>query len=95
MEKTRRRVQQQQLGHRGRKNDPRYRIRTALRAGSEKLTERQLDRIDAGLEAGGPTWEITIAWHAYQRLRGRVAEASGDVAVELDDPVDGFGAAVV
>ena len=26
---------------------------------------------------------------------GRVAEAAGDTAVEFDDPVDGFGAAVV
>jgi hypothetical protein len=26
---------------------------------------------------------------------GRVAEAAGDAAVQLDDPVDGFGASVV
>jgi transposase len=38
MEETRRRVQQQQLGHRGRKPDPLYRIRNALRAGeNDKL----------------------------------------------------------
>jgi len=73
MEETRRRVQQQQLGHRGRKNDPLYRIRNPLRAGAEKLTERQLERIDAGLEAGDPTWEVTIAWSAYQRLRSAFA----------------------
>lgn len=73
MEETRRRVQQEQLGHRGRKNDPLYRIRNALRAGTEKLTERQIDRIDAGLEAGDPNWEVTIAWNAYQRLRSAFA----------------------
>ena len=73
MEETRRRVQQEQLGHRGRKHDPLYRIRNALRAGTEKLTERQIDRIDAGLEAGDPSWEVTIAWHAYQRLRSAFA----------------------
>jgi len=73
MEETRRRVQQEQLGHRGRKNDPLYRIRNALRAGTEKLTERQIDRIDAGLQAGDPTWEVTIAWQAYQRLRSAFA----------------------
>ena len=49
MEETRRRVQQEQLGYRGHKNDLLYRIRNALRAGTEKLTERQIDRIDAGL----------------------------------------------
>ncbi len=73
MEETRRRVQQEQLGHRGRKHDPLYRIRHALRAGTEKLTARQLDRIDAGLQAGDPTWEVTIAWQAYQRLRSAFA----------------------
>ena len=73
MEETRRRVQQEQLGHRGRKNDPLYRIRNALRAGAEKLTERQIDRIDAGLQAGDPNWEVTIAWQAYQRLRSAFA----------------------
>jgi transposase len=69
MEETRRRVQQEQLGHRGRKHDPLYRIRNALRAGAEKLTARQLTRIEAGLEAGDPTWEVTIAWRCYQQLR--------------------------
>jgi transposase len=69
MEQTRRRVQQEQLGHRGRKHDPLYRIRNALRAGAEKLTARQVTRIEAGLEAGDPTWEVTIAWRCYQQLR--------------------------
>ena len=73
MEDTRRRVQQEQLGHRGRKNDPLYRIRNTLRASPDKLTERQIDRIDAGLQAGDPTWEVTIAWSAYQRLRSAFA----------------------
>jgi len=73
MEQTRRRVQQEQLGHRGRKHDPLYRIRNALRAGADKLTARQLDRIDAGLQAGDPSWEVTIAWSAYQRLRSAFA----------------------
>ena len=73
MEETRRRVQQEQLGHRGRKHDPLYRIRNALRASTDKLTQRQVARIDAGLHAGDPTWEVTIAWHAYQRLRSAFA----------------------
>jgi transposase len=69
MEETRRRVQQEQLGHRGRKPDPLYRIRNALRAGADKLTAKQIARIDAGLQAGDPNWEVTIAWSCYQRLR--------------------------
>src|SRR5215218_8992048 len=69
MEETRRRVQQEQLGHRGRKHDPLYRIRNALRAGAEKLTTRQIERIEAGLQAGDPDFELTLAWRCYQQLR--------------------------
>src|SRR5918994_1634464 len=69
MEETRRRVQQEQLGHRGHKNDPLYGIRNALRAGAEKLSERQLLRLNAGLEAGDPDYEVTLAWQCYQKLR--------------------------
>ena len=54
MEEIRRRVQQEQLGHRGRKNDPLYRIRNALRAGADKLTARQIERIEAGLQRRRP-----------------------------------------
>jgi transposase len=73
MEETRRRVQQEQLGHRGRKHDPLYQIRRPLRAGADKLTPRQLGRIEAGLAAGDPSWEVTIAWGCYQRLRSAFA----------------------
>jgi transposase len=69
MEKTRRRVQQELLGHRGRKHDPLYRIRNALQAGADRLTARQIERIEAGLNAGDPDFEVTIAWRCYQQLR--------------------------
>jgi transposase len=69
MEETRRRVQQEQLGHRGRKHDPLYQIRNVLRAGVEKLSERQITRLDAGLEAGDPGYQVTVAWQCYQKLR--------------------------
>ena len=69
MEETRRRVQQEQLGHRGRKHDPLYRIRNALRAGADQLTARQIERIEAGLQAGDPDFEVTVAWRCYQQLR--------------------------
>jgi len=69
VDEVRRRVQQELLGHRGHKDDPLYKIRGLLRHGAEHLTERQLDRINAGLEAGDPNWELSIAWWAYQQLR--------------------------
>ena len=73
MEETRRRVQQQLLGHRGRKQDPLYRIRNTLRAGTDKLTGRQIERIEAGLQAGDPHFEVTVAWRCYQQLRSAFA----------------------
>ena len=69
MEETRRRVQQEQLGHRGRKQDPLYRIRNALRAGADKLTARQIERIQAGLQTGDRHFEVIVAWRCYQQLR--------------------------
>ena len=69
MEEVRRRVQQELLGHRGRKHDPLYQIRNALRASTDKLTARQIDRIEAGLQAGDPDFEVTVAWRCYQQLR--------------------------
>jgi transposase len=48
---VRRRVQQDTLGHRGRKGDPLYGIRTILRAGVEKLTDRQWTRLERAIDA--------------------------------------------
>ena len=76
MEEVRRRVQQDLLGHRGRRNDPLYKIRNALRAGTDKLTGRQIERIEAGLQAGDPHFEVTVAWRCYQRLRSAFAAES-------------------
>lgn len=76
MDETRRRVQQEQLGHRGRKHDPLYRIRNTLRAGAERLTAHQIERIEAGLEAGDPHFKVTIAWRCYQRLRSAFHSAT-------------------
>jgi transposase len=70
VDEVRRRVQQDTLGHRGHKHDPLYKIRGLLRHGVEHLTPRQISRLDTGLSAGDPGWEVTIAWHAYQQLRG-------------------------
>jgi transposase len=49
---VRRRVQQQDLGHRGRKDDPLYSIRRVLRRGHEHLTDVAWDRLLTGLDVG-------------------------------------------
>jgi transposase len=35
----------------------------------EHLTERQVARLDVGLDAGDPDWSVTVAWQCYQQLR--------------------------
>jgi transposase len=65
----RRRVQQDTLGHRGRSNDPLYRIRRVLLRGAERLTERAWTRMLAGLDAGDPHGEVCAAWLAKEELR--------------------------
>lgn len=66
---VRRRVQQDIHGHRGRKNDPLYRIRNILRAGQEHLTDRQQARLDAAFAADERHIEVEVAWQCAQQLR--------------------------
>lgn len=62
VDQVRRRVQQDTLGHRGRKRDPLYGIRRTLQCGAEHLTDKQIN-------IGEPGHEVTIAWQCYQQLR--------------------------
>jgi transposase len=82
---VRRRVQQDTLGHRGRKGDPLYGIRTILRAGAEKLTDRQRDRLDRAIAADERHIEVSVAWSCAQRLRA---------AYQHPDPAQGRKIAV-
>jgi transposase len=66
---ARRRVQQETLGHRGRKGDPLYAIRRTLLRGSERLHQRGWERLIWGLEAGDPTGHVAAAWLAKEHLR--------------------------
>jgi transposase len=69
LDEVRRRVQQQTLGHRGRKGDPLYGIRNILRAGAEHLTDRQRARLAAAIAADDAHEEVHVAWQVAQRLR--------------------------
>ena len=69
LDEVRRRVQQDTLSRRGHKDDPLYKIRGLLRRGREHLSDKQIARLNAGLVAGDPGFEVTVAWHAYQQLR--------------------------
>ncbi len=69
VDEVRRRIQQQIHGHRGRKGDPLYGIRTILRCGAEKLTDRQRTRLQRAITADERHDEVYLAWQCAQRLR--------------------------
>jgi transposase len=62
------RVQQEQLGHRGRKGDPLYRIRRTLLKNPAKLTPRQKLRLNTAFTLGDPNGEVKKAWEAAHHL---------------------------
>ncbi len=66
---VRRRVQQQTLGHRGRKHDPLFGIRRLLRRGVDHHSPTSWERMLAGLDAGDDDQQIGRAWIAAQELR--------------------------
>ena len=63
---VRRRVQQAQTGHRGRKRDPLYGIRKLLLAAADRLDTRGWARLTDGLRRGDPDGEVTAAWQLKQ-----------------------------
>ncbi len=69
LDAIRRRVQIEQLGHRGRRDDPLYRARRLLLRGEEHLGEEAAERLRSLLELGDPTAEVAIAYRVKERLR--------------------------
>ena len=69
VDEVRRRVQQDTLGHRGRRGDPLYGIQTILRAGAENLTDKQRARLTAAIETDPAHDESFVAWQCAQQLR--------------------------
>jgi transposase len=66
---VRRRVQNEQTGHRGRKDDPLYRARRVLLRGEERLDEKAAARLASLLALGDPGGEVAIAYRIKERLR--------------------------
>lgn len=77
---VRRRVQQDTLGHRGRKGDPLYRARRTLLFAAERLTDRQWTRLDAAWSAGDPRDEVYLAWAVKEAIRDVYAASCADTA---------------
>jgi transposase len=84
---VRRRVQQAQTGHRGRNQDPLYGVRRVLRRRIDHLSVKARARLEAGLIAGDPDGEVTLAWTVAQDVmalyRHRDPDRARTQAVEL------------
>ena len=78
LDEVRRRVQNETLVHRGRKNDPLYRIRRLLTSASERISDRGRTRLRGILDAGDPHGEVRCARHAKETVRA---------IYEIDRPV--------
>jgi transposase len=70
LDECRRRVQNDTLGHRGRKDDPLYRCRRLLTRADERLDDTGRTRLLGLLDAGDPHGEVRTAWHAKEVVRG-------------------------
>ena len=68
IDEVRRRVQQEQLGRRGHKDDPLYRIRRLLTRDPATLTDRHLSKLDEALTLGDPDGIVEIAWRAVNKM---------------------------
>lgn len=85
VDKVRRRVQNDTLDHRGRKDDPLYRIRKLLLTGAERLNQGGHERLLLGLRVGDPHDELLGAWLAKESVRDVYLTDDPDTAAVLID----------
>ena len=90
LDKVRRRVQNQTLGHRGRKKDPLYRIRKLMLTGAERLDGTGVDRMLLELRAGDPDEDVLGAWLAKESVRDvYLTNNPADAQLLLDKAIEG------
>jgi transposase len=89
LDECRRRVQNETLGHRGRKHDPLYRSRRLLTKGHERLDDAGHAKLLGLLEAGDPRGEVRMTWHAKETIRGIYDIDDPTVAAEFVDELTG------
>jgi transposase len=80
LDEVRRRRQQQIHGHRGRKDDPLFRLRRVLRVGQERLAPDVVDKIFGRLRAADGDDEVASAWVAVDLLRRMYQSPDRDTA---------------
>ncbi len=91
LDEYRRPVQNETLGHRGRRDDPLYRVRRRLQLASERLSDQGRERLVGLLKAGDPRGEVAEAWHAKEIVRGIYAIADPTLAKDwVDEAIRDF-----
>ena len=85
LDECRRRVQNETLGHRGRKDDPLYKCRRLLTKADERLDDKGRTKLLGLLEAGDPRGEVRMAWHAKEMVRSIYDHDNAKLAVEFVD----------
>jgi transposase len=83
LDAVRRRVQSEQTGHRGRRDDPLYRARRILLFGEEKLDDKATERLWSLLALGDPGGEVAIAHRIKERVRDFYRTIDPDEALAL------------
>ena len=81
LDETRRRVQNETLGHRGHKDDPLYRCRRLLTKAEERLSEDGRSKLLNLLEAGDPKGDVATAWHAKEAVRELYSHQDQELAI--------------
>jgi len=82
LDECRRRVQNETVGHRGRKDDPLYRCRRRLVMAAERLTAQGRERLVGLLAAGDPKREVWFAWNAKEVVRQIYDHTDPNLAAE-------------
>ena len=83
LDQIRRRVQIEQLGHRGRRDDPLFQVRRLLTRAEENLTPEAAERLRVLLSLGDPTAEVALAYRVKERLRDFYRESDPALAEAL------------
>ncbi|HEX2700196.1 MAG TPA: ISL3 family transposase, partial [Acidimicrobiales bacterium] len=85
LDECRRRVQNETLGHRGRKDDPLYRARRLLTKAHERLDDTGEGKLLGLLAAGDPHGDVRTAWHAKEVARSIYDIDNADLAGQFVD----------
>ncbi len=83
MDECRRRVQNEMLGHRRRKDDPLWKARRLMTIADERLSEEGRVKRTGLLKAGDPRGEVATAFHAKEAVRELYAHNDPELALEF------------